>query len=181
MLRRVRIAPTALPPSRLASGTLDSPRAPQPRLSPSLGCLCDPAKRHHTTPITLPVRVHHRGPRPPTQPNLHPHAERGSGSVRQGIAVSPFLPLPPHPVIHGPSTQTGNLLAKPSSAAHLHWRRVPLPPSLSRRRAECGCQPQYEQPHRLKLPDQDCSRPGLPASEHHQGGQGRSSQVGVTD
>lgn len=64
--------------------------------------------------------------------------EKGSGSVRHGIAASTFLSLGAL-VIHGPSTQTANIIAKPNSAIHPHWHR-PFSSSLLRRRAECRCQ-----------------------------------------
>ena len=97
----------------------------------------------------------------------------------KGIAASTFhcralllLAIP-----YGLSTQNGFFLAKPICAIHLHQLRS-LSPPLSPWCAECGCQPQYQQPHWVKLPDKDCCCSGLFASEHYQGGQGRSSQVG---
>jgi hypothetical protein len=180
LLRRVRIARTALPVRPASATRCRTPDCPPSRLPHLSATVVSsfPAQAASQKSVSCPApRVHI----PVYPPHIHTTKnERGSGSVRQGIAVSPFLSPSAPLVIHGPSTQTRNLLAEPSSPAHLHWHR-PLPPSLSRRRAECGCQPQYQQPHWVKLPDQDCSRPGLPAPEHHQGGQGRSPQVGVTN
>lgn len=111
-------------------------------------------------------------------------------------------------VTHGPSTQIGIILAKPNpespsftsattpqhifqSTPPTTHSQQPLPPQPSSSSSsiywslwcadpqrERGCQSQYQQPHRHKLPDQDCSRPGLSPSQYHQGGEGRPAQVG---
>lgn len=70
-------------------------------------------------------------------------------------------------LLHGLSIQSGNVFAK-SDPSDCPLRDQPLSTPIT-----SWCKPQHQQPHRVEFPDQDSCRSGLPASEHHQGREGR--------
>lgn len=114
-------------------------------------------------------------PSRPPAPTNPPVVEREEVALSARVDSSVDFPL----VIHGLSIPNGIILAQPNRAPAEHPHRPRLLPTslLPHRRPECGCQSQHQQPHR-QHPHQNRRCPGLPAAEHHQGGQRRPSQVG---